>query len=386
MAWFKKQTNFIHQFCLKEEWYKMLKPSNLLLQLFALSLIVLLVACGSPSLSSVPTATFTPEPPTATPSPEPPTNTPTPEPTNTSTPTHTPAPTKTQKSTKTNQVIYHEPSTSIKYSYFHYIPALALQRNPVRIVLSGHGNPRASYSELEKDVQNLIEHSLRPFADEYGYVILIMVIPGEAQYFHRSNVFEVESDLDPFYIRPDLEYVKVIDEFLGFLRNEGYTPHEKVFMTGFSNGGLQTNRFSILHPEKVMAVAIGSAGLYTYPMNSYEDSIMDYPIGVADVSQLNHSTYSLEAFKAIPHYFFVGENDTNNQNDPIGDIENSDDRAFYLANFGINQKERVPKYSQHLQSIGMQSTYDIFEGYGHEYTSEMLLSTFTFFESISIND
>jgi predicted esterase len=326
----------------------------------------------------VPTATFTPASPTATPSPEPPTNTPTPEPTNTSTPT---------PSTKTNIIIYHEPSTLTKYSYFHYIPASALQRNPVRIVLSGHGNPGVSYSELEKDVQLHIQYSLRPFADEYGYAILVMVIPGKAQYFHRSNIFEVESDLDPFYIRPDLEYAKVIDEFLGFLRSEGYTPQEKVFMTGFSNGGLQTNRFSILHPEKVMAVAIGSAGLYTYPMNSYEGLIMDYPIGVADVSQLDHSTYSLEAFKAIPHYLFVGENDTNNHNDPIGgDIGNSDDMAFYLANFGINQKERVPRYSQYLQSIGMQSTYDIFEGYGHEYASEMLLSTFTFFESISIND
>jgi hypothetical protein len=38
-------------------------------------------------------------------------------------------------------VVYHPPTAERKYSYFHYIPESALRREPIRVLLYGHGVP-----------------------------------------------------------------------------------------------------------------------------------------------------------------------------------------------------------------------------------------------------
>ncbi len=291
----------------------------------------------------------------------------------------------------TNEIVYNPPTENVKYSYYYFIPVSALERNPVRIMFLGHGNPNATYDELELDVQHMI-NSFSPYAQQYRYALLSMVIPGNAGpdcYFSSPQgmtefMFDdvLNTEECSLYYRIDLEYRKVIDNFLSLLESYGHVPYQKVFMTGFSNGGLQTNRLTFLHTDLIAAAAIGAAGLYTYPIDNWNGTVMDYPIGTADIDSLT-SMYSFNFLKLIPHFIFVGENDTIAINDPIGSLPGNIE--FYKDNFGSNQTLRVPIYSDYLVSIGMQSEYKIYSDKGHEYTNEMIRDTLLFFESVVIN-
>jgi len=294
-------------------------------------------------------------------------------------------------------VVYHAPTNDIKYSYYHYIPESALRRNPVRVLLYGHSSPLdpqvVTYAQMEEYVGESEIKRIKPYCDRYGYSLIIMVTPRKfgsypdkkmnTQAMARWTMFDNPFDKPgyEFYKRPDLVFVRVIDHFMGYLRSKGYAPHPKVFMTGFSNGGFQSNRLPILHPSRIVATAIGAAGAFLYPLDTLKGIALTYPVGVNDVALIAGSAYSLSAFKQIPHFVFVGGCDTN---DPVphDDCYDSDQATIISANFGSNPVDRAHLFSCYLSSIGMRSavkTYPV----AHEYTDDMLVDTFVFFDSIS---
>lgn len=295
-------------------------------------------------------------------------------------------------------VVYHPPTNEIKYSYYHYIPTSALQRNPVRVLLYGHGSPKLdTYSQMEEYVRTSEIPRIKSYCDTYGYALVIMVTPRSfgpypdykmnTQSMARWVMFNNRFDKSKykFYKRPDLLFIKVIDDFMNFLSSNGYTPYPKVFMTGFSNGGMQSNRFPILHPGKVAATAIGAAGAFLYPVEIWSGITLTYPVGTSDIGKIPGSTYSLAAFKQIPHFIFVGENDLNYNNDPVNFDDNYDRDQATIINtyFGSNAVERARNFADYLNLINMQSTAKVYPGVGHNYTSQMLVETFNFFDSVS---
>jgi hypothetical protein len=234
---------------------------------------------------------------------------------------------------------------------------------------------------------------IRPFVDIYGYALLIMVMPRNCGSYpdYKMNTSSMvrwvmfHNPFDKpgyeFYKRPDREFIKVIDDFMSFLRDSGYTPYPKVFMTGFSGGGQQSNRFPVLHPGKVAATAIGGAQAFLYPVETWNGVTLTYPVGTYDIGQIPGNTYSLDVFKQIPHFVFIGADDTN---DPVPHDDNYDRWQAYIINtyFGKNPVERTIKFADYLKSIGMQAQLKVYPGVGHEYTSQMIIDTFNFFDSV----
>ncbi len=292
---------------------------------------------------------------------------------------------------KTDEVIYNPTE---KYSYFSYIPSSALKRSSIRILLYTHGSPQVdTYAEMENYVRDSEIPRVKPFCDQYGYALIIVVTPrlwGEypnytmnSQAMNRFVMFDNDFD-EPsfeFYKRPDTEFNKIIENFKQVFSNASYKYDEKVYIGGFSNGGLQANRFSILHPNQIAATAIGAAGGYIYPLDSLNETELIYPVGISDVESIVGTNYNLNQFKSIPHLIFIGENDVNPENDPVGlgdfDAEYLD---FINSNFGSNQLERAENYSIYLSSIGMNCQFDKYIGLGHEYNNEMIESMFEFFD------
>jgi predicted esterase len=289
---------------------------------------------------------------------------------------------------------YHAPTNDIKYSYYYYIPESALQRNPVRILLYAHSSPKFDrYTQMEEYVCNVEIPRIKPYCEKYGYAAVIMVTPRNfgpcpdykmnTQSMVKWTMFDNQWDKPDyeFYKRPDLVFVKVIDEFIEYLRSNGYKPYSKVFMTGFSNGGMQSNRLPILQPNRIAATAIGAAGAFLYPLNSFKGTTLNYPVGVNDVALIAGSSYSLNAFKKIPHFVFVGICD-NNDPVPNDDCYDSDEADIINANFGSKPVARAQRFSSYLKSIGMRADWKLYT-VCHDYTEEMLEDTFKFFDSVS---
>ena len=294
-----------------------------------------------------------------------------------------------------NEVVYHPATEEIEYSYYHYVPESALRRDPVRVLLYAHSAPGTveTYSDMEEYVRDREIPRMRRYADTYGYALVIMVSPrkhGDSRHSSmnmvRSVMFDNAFDTpgDEFYKRPDLVFAEVVDDFNKFLGENGYSPYPKVFMTGFSSGGWQSNRFPVLHPDRIAATAIAGAPGFLYPLDSWNGITLTYPVGTSDFDQIPGNTYSLDAFKQIPHLILKGEKDL--ENDPVDPqfrVFDPDHVSIINSHFGSDRVERNRRFADHLKSIGMQVTLRLYPGLKHEYTHEMLVDTFEFFEAVA---
>jgi len=309
----------------------------------------------------------------------------------------------------TSDAVYHAPTVDRKYSYYHYIPSSSLSRkSPVRVLLYCNGGPPLEvvgsndYSAWESYVKNSEFPQIKPYCDTYGYALIMMVVPtlnsttypdytmnttSMVRWVMFDNSFDGQITNSAFYKRPDLVFVKVIDEFNSYLTNNGFTPYSRVFMTGYSAGAMQTNRFSMLFPDKVAAAGIGAAGLYIFPLDTYNGTNLIYATGTSDMAQISGNAYSLGSYKSIPHLVYTGSDDTN---DPMnGSNSATDEEKNIIRNnaalFGQSNSpvDRTQKFANYLQSIGMQCTYKSYSGVGHQLTSDMLNDTFKFFDSVT---
>ncbi|MDQ7787037.1 MAG: CARDB domain-containing protein [Thermodesulfovibrionales bacterium] len=297
--------------------------------------------------------------------------------------------------TITGQIIYHPPTSERKYSYYHYIPESALMRDPVRILLYAHGSGEINtYPEMEEFIRNQEIYRILPHCDTYGYVLTVMVTPRNFSHVWPDYMMNTQNmvrwvmfdnDFDKpeyeFYKRPDLEFVKVIDDVMSFLCHNGYMAYNKVFMTGFSAGGVQSQRFSVVHPGKVAATAVGGAPGFLYPIDTWDNTPLHYHVGIYDIGQIPYHTHSMADFMNIPHFIFVGGDDTN---DALyhPDMYDDDQSDIIKTYFGANLQTRAQMFSDYLSLIGMHSTVKIYPGIGHVYTQDMLTDTFTFFDAV----
>jgi pimeloyl-ACP methyl ester carboxylesterase len=175
---------------------------------------------------------------------------------------------------------------------------------------------------------------------------------------------------------------------MSFVRQNGYNVHDRVFMTGFSAGGVQSQRFPILHPDKVAATAIGGAPGFLYPVAIWDEVVpvveLDYHVGINDIDQIPGKTFSPDKFTKIPHFIFAGGIDTNEAlgNPDMYDYERS---TIIRTYFGTTLQTMAQKFSGYLNTRGQQSTVKVYPDIGHVYTPEMLTDTFTFFDSVPTN-
>lgn len=271
----------------------------------------------------------------------------------------------------------YDPQIS-KYAYYYYLPTSALEQKEVRTVLFGMGSPQSTYEELVENYGNRMNW-YRDLADEHGYAVLLVLIPEKAQYLYRDSMITGEI-ANTFWERPDLEIRKNILSFTTGMEAAGFNPHSKVFMTGFSNGGIQSNIFTILHPDMVEATAVGAAGIYMYPERKRGEQALSYPVGINDLDKIPGNNYSMKELREVEHFIFVGEQDLHN--DPI--LELRDMAGYYKENMGATCVERVPLFSDFLNEQGVPSDYKVYQGFGHEWDDSMMDDIFAFFNSVSI--
>jgi hypothetical protein len=123
------------------------------------------------------------------------------------------------------------------------------------------------------------------------------------------------------------------------LSKSGYSVKTKFFMTGFSASGTFVNRFTLIHPNKVLAAAAGGLnGLLAMPLDSINSTPLNYPLGTNDFKNLLNQEFHKQAFLNTPQFYFMGEID---DNDAIlyEDAFSSEERAIIYKLFG---KEMLP--------------------------------------------
>jgi predicted peptidase len=112
--------------------------------------------------------------------------------------------------------------------------------------------------------------------------------------------------------RLDLQLVAMIEDAREELKEKNILVQDKILMLGFSASGMFVNRFIFLHPELVLAAAIGSPGGWPIvPIREYNHIELNYPVGINDLKEISGKDFNEDELKIVKIYFFLGEEDEN---------------------------------------------------------------------------
>lgn len=287
-------------------------------------------------------------------------------------------------------IIGAEPGRGFHWPYYLYIPSSALSaaKDNKDIYLLVEPN-NTGYSADDQSVHEVAAKELAgrrsAFARGLQVPLLVPAFPRpqkyhEEIYTHALDRGAITTINIPDLKRLDFQLISMIKDAQEELLSRGVNTKDKVLMMGFSASGMFVNRFTILHPDLVQAAAIGAPGGWpTVPIGEFRGMALEYPLGVHNLEELVGEKFELEAFKAVPLYLYVGEEDPKT-NDCVPPVEYMrEDQRFIYVDIGARPIERWPVAEEIYRSVGCSSRFVSYPGVGHAITSEMLRDVRAFF-------
>jgi hypothetical protein len=275
---------------------------------------------------------------------------------------------------QTDSDLFFVPAAPQKGFNFPYIVRLPDRSKPVAPYLLVEPNNTGAVSDdlavHERAAKDLSVKAIGSYVRKrLNVALLIPVFPRPesqptlyAHLLNRQTMLIGNGDMR----RHDLQLIRMIDDARARLAGMGIAVDEKVLMTGFSASGSFTNRFTVIHPEKVQAVATGGLnGLLMLPMDKLEGKRLDYPLGTADLKKVSGAAFQREAWLRVPQMIYMGALD---DNDAVAfdDGYTVDERTLVYSVIG---KKMQPDRWEHCQKIyrnaGANVTFSTYENVGH---------------------
>lgn len=239
---------------------------------------------------------------------------------------------------------------------------------PILVFPNNTGTPDDDFEVHERSVLNQLSWN-RPVADMLGAALLVPVFPRPRSnlgiYTHALDRDALLTELDGLS-RLDLQLIAMIDDAIFRWSSDGVQINSKVVVMGFSASGMFANRFAILHPDRVAAAAVGSPGGWPIaPLAEWNGCPLRYPVGVADLAQLTGEKFDASTYIAIPHLFFLGDQDENDSV-PYDDGYDDEDEKLVFELFGSTPVERWPVAEKVYEASGANAEFRLYPGLGHE--------------------
>ena len=224
----------------------------------------------------------------------------------------------------------------------------------------------------------------RPGRDEW--LVPISPSPGGAQWQTYTHALDRDTLLirDGDLKRIDLQLINMIAHAQRLLRHNNMKVNEKVFMNGFSASGTFTNRFAILHPTIVRAVATGGINsIPTFPTDRWDNVTMRYPVGIADVKEIADIAFDEEAYKRVSQYIYMGALD-DNDTVPYRDAYDAVDAELVKSLIGAEMMPDRWEVSQSIyKALEIPAQFVLYENIGHEIKAEVIEDIVAFFQANS---
>jgi hypothetical protein len=310
--------------------------------------------------------------------------------------------------------IEEDPDAGFHYPYFLYIPASldTSDDSPAPIFVGPNNSPSSeddytTHLDFAKDSAE--RGRPRAIAERLDVPLLVPVFPRYRETPEPWYVYVQVLDPSTFTIadsplqRVDEQLLEMVADATSRLEANGHTIASKIHIDGFSASGSFTNRFTILHPERVNAASHGGTTVKTLPKTELDDDVpvvgdpkwdqmsypagtdegeLPYPIGVANLAELTGCSFSREAWLDTPQYIYIGDEDrpepgSNGHrgfgNLPPEDVQSvhPDDRPYGMPDliddiYGVeNIAERFEVSRAAYENVGAAVTFTVYEGQGH---------------------
>ncbi|KUO70570.1 MAG: hypothetical protein APF77_22080 [Clostridia bacterium BRH_c25] len=128
------------------------------------------------------------------------------------------------------------------------------------------------------------------------------------------------------------------------------------------------NRFTVLHPDRVLAASVGSPGGWPIaPVKMWNNQELRYPIGISDLKDLTGKEFDMETYKKVPQLFYLGDQDENDSV-PYGDSYEEEDRIIINELFGSTPVKRWPESEKVYKEFGVNAVFRLYTGVKHRPT------------------
>lgn len=295
--------------------------------------------------------------------------------------------------THKGELHFVEPSKTNKFNfpYYLFVPNKLNKENMAFIVVEPNNTGFAD-DDLQKHIEKAERMATKDFyigryvAGEFNYPLLVPIFPRSKTnwevYTHaldRDAMLQEDNNLE----RIDLQLISMIKDARALLNANGIDANEKILLTGFSASGTFANRFTLLHPEKVFAVAAGGLnGLLMLPEDSLNGRELNYPIGTNDFDSITGRDFQIELFKEIPQFYFMGELDENDAV-PYSDAYGEAERETIYGLIG--SKEMLPKRWDFCKTVyqqnGINAHIKTYNDVGHEQPINVKMDVVNFFKT-----
>ena len=278
-----------------------------------------------------------------------------------------------------------DPIEGFNFPYYLFIPqGISLNESIYLLVEACNTGPGGSLKSLERRTKTLAEAShATKIAKALKVPLLVPFFPRYVGkiYTHaldRDTLLIQEGDLK----RIDLQLIAMITHAQKLLRHNGVRVNEKVFMNGFSASGTFTNRFTILHPTLVRAVATGGINcIPTFPTDQWNGTTMCYPVGIADVKEVAGIDFNETAYKEVSQYIYMGALD-DNDTIPYRDAYDEGDAELVKRLIGAEMMPDRWDVSQSIyKALGIPAQFVTYENTRHEIKNEMIDDIVAFFDA-----
>jgi dienelactone hydrolase len=210
-------------------------------------------------------------------------------------------------------------------------------------------------------------------ADSLGTPVLMpLFLRPPDLYLHALTRASLEEKAEPRFKRVDLQLIAMIEVARAELAAKGQPVQSRVLIAGFSAAGMFTNRFAVLHADRVLAAAVGSPGGWPIaPVAVDQGDTLRYPVGIADIKDLTGHAVDLKTLRRVRFLFFLGDAD-DNDSVPNSDSFSAADTELINRRFGKTPVARWGPAQRLYHAAGIKGAqFKLYRGVGHKVSSKM---------------
>lgn len=234
-----------------------------------------------------------------------------------------------------------------RVSYTLYVPRrlARMDRAKTRILVSVHGTGR---------MQALYRDMFAEFSEYNNCIVLAPLFPANLLGDGNLSGYKFLREGD---IRYDLLLLDMVGEAV---ERYGIQPGP-LLLFGFSGGAHFAHRFTLLHPERVAAVSIGSPGVVTLA-----DPAKPWWIGTAGAEQLFGQAIDPDRLAGKPVHFVVGGADRETWEITLAE----GDKSYMpgINDAGADRPERIASLRDSFSRSGALTRLDVVADAAHDVT------------------
>lgn len=284
------------------------------------------------------------------------------------------------------------PEMGFNFPYFLYVPENCAKQDTLVHLIIEPNNSGFAHDDLAPHIEKAKRIASKDFyignfvARNMKYPLLVPVFPRSES---NWQVYTHALDRDAMTIqnsdeeRIDHQLIQMAKDAQNKLERMGINTGDQYILTGFSASGSFVNRFTLLHPQLVLAVAAGGInGVLMLPYSEQKGLLLKYPVGIGDYDEFSDNPFQVEIFSNIPQFYFMGALDTNDAV-PYLDAYSDDERELIYAVLGEEmQPERWGNSQKLYAGICTDALFKTYEGKGHEHPETIKNDILDFFKKV----